>query len=256
MFVELTKSSRVLANQGGGKAYNLQKLIKAGLPVPAVAVIPAKNSKRAENATRSEISDELKKLSFVKPGRLYAVRSSGVGEDGTDNSYAGIFETYLDVTYAGIPAAIGKVYESRDSSRSDMYNHERSTSVDSMAVIVQEMISPDYAGVAFSVDPVEKDERIALIEIVAGNGESLVSGKMTPSAVRLNKLTGMVRTLRRGKQTIEESVLNEVATLLAPHLIAIEDYYGIPIDIEWAVKGKNVYLLQARPITTLKEEQK
>ena len=256
MFVELTKTSRVSANQAGGKAYNLQKLIKAGLPVPAAAVIPAKNLKRAEKASKQEIIDELKKLTFVKPGKLYAVRSSGVGEDGTDNSYAGIFETYLDVTYAGIPAAIGKVYKSRESSRSDMYNLERATSVDSMAVIVQEMISPDYAGVAFSVDPVETDERIALIEIVAGNGESLVSGKMTPSAVRLNKLTGMVRTLRHGKQEIEEGALNEAATLLAPHLIAIENYYDIPIDIEWAIKSKSVYLLQARPITTLKEGQK
>jgi pyruvate,water dikinase len=120
-----------------------------------------------------------------------------------------------------------------------------------MAVIVQHMIVADYAGVAFSSDPIKNIDNAMLIEIVKGSGESLVSSKKTPYSIRINKLTGMVRTQQIGHDNISEVQAYGLCEILLPVIERIESAYGIPVDVEWAISKNKLYILQARPITSI-----
>lgn len=249
MIIDLTKSDAVFLEDVGGKAFNLHKLTRIGLPVPPALAVHASASK-ADGVERLKIREVIRNHPVVLSGTKFAVRSSGVGEDGEGNSCAGIFESYLDVERDNIYAAVEQVWASLNSARSSMYTNERSISIDSMGVVIQHMIDAEYAGVAFSVCPIEKDQRIALIEVVAGSGESLVSGIKTPATMRTNKLTGMTRISRQGADNIDKDTLESIADSFLPFIQKIEDHYEMPVDVEWAISDRQVYILQARPITT------
>lgn len=249
MLIDLTKPADLSLAHVGGKAFNLHKLTMLGVPVPPALAVHASLTNSAE-IKRESLKKEILEHPIVKSGKRFAVRSSGVGEDGEGNSCAGIFESYLDVEQDGIFDAVQRVWGSLDSSRSSMYTGERSISIDSMGVVIQHMIDADYAGVAFSVCPIEKDSRIALLEVVEGVGETLVSGTKTPATLRINKLTGMVRVSRNGADAIKSEVLEGIADGLLPYIEKIEDHYAMPVDIEWAIANNQVFILQARPITT------
>lgn len=247
MLIDLTKPHKqLLASEVGGKAFNLHKLSLMGLPVPPAVAVP---TSLFGEIGADELKAHLHSHEVIKAGTNFAVRSSGVGEDGEGNSYAGIFESYLDVSPDEIHNAVAQVWKSVGNSRSVMYAHERAASIESMGVVVQHMINADYAGVAFSVCPIEKDSRIALIEAVAGSGDSLVSGTKTPATVRVNKLTGMARIQRHGADEISSATLENIAEILMPLIEKIEEEYGIAVDIEWAIAQNKPYILQARPIT-------
>lgn len=248
MLIDLTKPGYVDLQEVGGKAFNLHKLTNMGLPVPeAIAVIATIH---ANKTLHEELREQIQQHEIVLRGSRFAVRSSGVGEDGEGNSCAGIFESYLDIPRENIYEAVEQVWASLNNARSDMYTAEREVSIDSMGVVIQHMIDADYAGVAFSVCPIEKDERIALLEIVEGNGDSLVSGEKTPATMRVNKVTGMARISRNGADDISSRKLEEIADTLMPLIEKIEDTYNLPVDVEWAIAGGKPYILQARPITT------
>lgn len=247
---KLTTSTSYSLKQLGGKGYNLQCLICWGIKVPETYIIPA-----------SEMSkmNIRKNLDLLLPGNIgksnirFAVRSSGIGEDGNDNSFAGIFDTLLYVKSANLNEAVRKVYSSRDTYVTSMYSDARNVKVFDMAIVVQEMIDADFAGVAFSVNPIEQDRKVGLIEIVRGVGESLVSGKITPTSLRINRITGMHRILQKGTDEIKPKQLEQIIALVSEALWQIDDLYEKPVDIEWAIKSGALYLLQARPITTLGE---
>lgn len=249
MIVSLSEADQVYEHEIGGKAYNLHKLIKLGLPVPKAFAIPATVHIADDRAMLDRLLLHINSHEGLQPGSKYAVRSSGVGEDREGDSYAGIFDSYLNIPHHEILPAIQKVWESVGSSRSRMYSDERSTAIEGMGVVIQEMVEADHAGVAFSVCPVEKDERIALIEVVAGLGESLVSGQRTPATLRVNKLTGMCRIQRHGADNLADKTLEEIAELVVPLIERIEDSYGSPVDVEWAISDGEPFILQARPIT-------
>lgn len=246
--IKLTTISALTQEQLGGKGYNLQKLICRGFSVPETYVIPADVSRHLDKGKQSfpEISKSMKSANAV-----YAVRSSGIGEDGNENSFAGIFDTMLNVKSSDLNDAILKVYSSKDTSVTSMYSHARNANVTDMAIIIQKMVSADFAGVAFSVNPVEQDHKIGLIEIVKGLGESLVSGKVKPTSLRVNRITGMHRVLQTGTDMIPERQLEHIVEAVSDALWKIADLYDKPVDIEWAIEGSTLYLLQARPITTL-----
>lgn len=249
MLIKLTDaSSTVRLKEVGGKAFNLYKLSRQGMPVPFALAIPA--SIHTQKVSASVIQDWAASHPELKREGLFAVRSSGIGEDGEHNSCAGIFESYLEVSFSELGATVHMVWGSLETSRSKMYMQERGISIDSMGVVIQEMIEADYAGVAFSVCPVEKDPRVALLEIVAGTGESLVSGTKTPHSIRINRRTGMMRVHQQGADEIHPEVLETSVELLVPLLEAIEANYEHPVDIEWAIKDGKPFILQARPITT------
>lgn len=249
MLIDLTKPADLSLAHVGGKAFNLHKLTMLGVPVPPALAVHATVGNSAESR-RTTLKNEILEHPIVKSGNKFAVRSSGVGEDGEGNSCAGIFESYLNVEQDGVFDAVQRVWESLDSSRSSIYTGERAISIDSMGVVIQHMIDADYAGVAFSVCPIEKDNRIALLEVVEGVGESLVSGTKTPATLRINKITGMVRISRNGADAIGSEILEDISDKLLPYIEKIEDHYTMPVDIEWAIANDQVFILQARPITT------
>lgn len=229
----------------GGKALNLVKLMRLGMPVPPGIVIPHHISLTDEAMLKKIIDHDI-----FEQASKFAVRSSGVGEDSNQNSFAGIFDTYLDVDRDGIIDSIHKVRESAHSSRSKVYSAQRNSAVHAMNVVVQRMIPAKFAGVLFSRNPIENDERIGLLEIVAGSGELLVSGKVTPTTVRYNKLTHQHTIKQDGTDSLNESEVNNILEQLLPLAKLIEKDYGQAVDIEWVLGTDNVmYILQARPIT-------
>lgn len=245
MIIDLSTVDDVRYDHVGGKGYNLHKLLKAGLPVPRAAVI------RPQSIDVHELTINLRSLEWLEDASLYAVRSSGVGEDSQEKSWAGIFDSYLFVESDDIATHVQKVIDSMDATRYKKYSAESGIDIGSMAVIVQEMVHAEYAGVAFTTNPIEGDDRIALIEVVEGVGESLVSSQKTPATLRVNKMTDIARIQQIGDDNIEEVVLTRICDLLMPYMHEIEKLYDQPMDVEWAVKNGDVFILQARPITTI-----
>lgn len=245
MIIDLFDVDEIRHDNVGGKGYNLHKLHKAGLPVPRAVVI------RPHTIDIDELAAKLGAIEWLNTSRNFAVRSSGVGEDSQDKSWAGIFDSYLFVEPHHVAHHVQKVIQSKESNRYKKYATENRVEINSMAVIVQEMIDADYAGVAFTTSPIENDSRIALIEVVEGVGESLVSSQKTPATLRVNKMTGMARIQQTGDDNIDETISLRICDLLMPYLDKIEGLYNQPMDVEWAVKNNQVFILQARPITTL-----
>ena len=188
-------------------------------------------------------------LTARSEGVRLAVRSSAAVEDAPTSSFAGGFETVLDVrTREDLHDAIRTVRESRSSDKVRVYVGARAGEADAdyelpeMSVVVQELVCPDYAGVLFTADPVTGSRTRMLGNYVRGLGDHLVSGDVNPEVFALYRPTGLYdgpRELRRfGRRLFR----------LARRL---EKQLGGPQDIEWAVAERKLYLLQSRPITTL-----
>jgi pyruvate,water dikinase len=229
----------------GGKADGLFRLARIEVPVPEYIVVSHEFPLHAIESQRQLLEQAI----FDTENQLFAVRSSGIGEDSVANSFAGVFDTFLNVHKDNVINSIIKVRKSVDSLASMRYSQARSAQVAAMNVIVQRMVLADYAGVAFTKNPINNDSRVGLIEIVEGLGESLVAGTKTPTSVRYNKLTGMSSIVQKGHDAIDNAALNKIVESLLPLLEKIEDHYGIPVDIEWAIRDNKIYILQARPIT-------
>jgi pyruvate,water dikinase len=200
----------------GTKAFNLQKMMLLGMKVPSCCVVTTGAFRESSNGRfsgemLSEISTGLPDLQFP-----IIARSSSISEDTSKSSKAGIFSTVADVhTLSDLTEAIEQVW--------------RSSQGDDIAVILQEQLNPDIAGVLFTRDPVSGETR-RVIEYVEGMGESLVSGKRTPKRVEGED--------KRFKE------LEDIGKRL-------EFYFGYPLDIEWAMEDDRFHILQARPITAL-----
>jgi pyruvate,water dikinase len=224
------------------------------------------------------ILDNYKKLSehMTTPVRV-AVRSSATAEDLSGASFAGQQDTYLNVSGKDLTGSVQKCWSSLFTSRAIFYREKQGFDHNkvSMAVIVQKMIDADKAGVMFTVNPVTCEEDQIIIEAVWGLGEGIVSGTITPDHYVLDKNTGktlsasvaskrimFARDETTGK-TIEMKVPQEKvdAEILSENEIRrltelakkVEQHYGKPQDIEWAIEGENIYLLQSRPVTALKK---
>ena len=206
-----------------------------------------------------------------------AVRSSATAEDLPDASFAGQQETYLNVQ--GIESVLNGVrncYASLWGNRAVSYRFHQGydqTSV-SIAVVIQEMIESEKSGVLFTVNPVNKKENEIQINASFGLGESVVSGRVTADSYIIDKSGNIIQVnigsketqiIYGDKETVEVSVnsdkrktraLNDREILeLMKCGLEIEKHYGMPMDIEWAIKNDIVYILQARAITTLKNSK-
>ncbi|HHD5755224.1 TPA: PEP/pyruvate-binding domain-containing protein [Streptococcus pyogenes] len=206
-----------------------------------------------------------------------AVRSSATAEDLPDASFAGQQETYLNVQ--GIESVLNGVrncYASLWGNRAVSYRFHQGydqTSV-SIAVVIQEMIESEKSGVLFTVNPVNKKENEIQINASFGLGESVVSGRVTADSYIIDKSGNIIEVnigsketqiIYGDKETVEVSVnsdkrktraLNDREILeLMKCGLEIEKHYGMPMDIEWAIKNDIVYILQARAITTLKNSK-
>ncbi|MEN6428464.1 MAG: PEP/pyruvate-binding domain-containing protein [Phycisphaerales bacterium] len=185
---------------------------------------------------------------------VVAVRSSATAEDLPGHSFAGQYETVLGVrSLEECLDAIKQCWASLWTERA--YEYRRRNGIDhgqvEMAVIVQQQIEPDAAGVAFSLDPVKGSRSRIVIESCRGLGEALVSGAVRPDRFLLQK-----RTLELVRQTLTgdtPSLDPKSMKRLARGVRRIEKRLGCPQDIEWAVRDSAIWFLQARPITVIPE---
>ena len=238
----------------GGKAYNLDILTKNGINVPEWVVVtsPNDNFNTAEN-------------------ELYAVRSSAVGEDGSGNSFAGQMESFLYVKPKDVKDRIKDVIDSANSERIRFYREQNGLSNEDIkvGVIVQKMINSEVSGVAFSSDPISGQRDTIVISSVFGLGEGLVSGELNadvytvrngeilkniaqkPYKIVFDKEKGFGTKNTPNEKPDASSLSDEQVREIAKEVKRIVEIYGKPQDIEWAYEGGKLYILQARPITTL-----
>ena len=226
----------------GGKASSLSLMMKnLRMLIPSGYVITADAFSNGE--LRKEASSELEMLLAQLPrNKTYAVRSSALGEDGANNSFAGQYETLTDVAVDGIKDAVLYVASSSKNARVENYKDQNNIGIEGIGVVIQEFVRPEFAGVIFTSDIITgKDDKITG-NYVRGEGEKLVSGTENAEEFRLGAL----------KYSYEGNPeLSPYGKTLQKYSLSIRAFYGVPMDIEWAVSGGKVYILQARPITTL-----
>lgn len=229
------------------KAENLQKLKDHGFPVPPFTVVTG---------------DDAVDLSFTK-AETFAVRSTFEGEDAGDSSFAGQFDTFLNVPRAEVPEAVERVRESYQKETIRAYKEAlrlktedrgdgtpSTQQLSAAPVLVQEMLHPDFAGVAFSANPVGILNEIVLV-VGRGLGDAVVEDRADTTTYYYNKDDHLYYYETQNDSPILSGELLEQLWSLVQR---VEDLYGEPMDIEYAICGEKAYLLQARPITTLSKK--
>ncbi|MEV0842332.1 PEP/pyruvate-binding domain-containing protein [Actinocatenispora sera] len=219
----------------GTKAATLARLTRAGFAVPDGVV----TADPEEPGGRDAIPPVLRALG----GTRFAVRSSARGEDGARASFAGQLHTTLNVPAAGVVDAVHRTAVSARAGRVAAYAARTARGIGTaVPVIVQVMVDARVAGVAFTRHPVTGADRIVL-EAVRGLGDRLVDGTTTPQRWTLDRAGGQA--------TGTEVLTPRQAEAITDTARRIEAALGDPQDIEWAIAGGQVWVLQARPITTV-----
>ena len=265
----------------GGKAANLS-LLAAKYPVPPGFCLTTQAFDRWTGgefppALYGELAAAYRKLAdlcgVAEPG--VAVRSSAVDEDGDTASFAGQHESYLNV--AGVEAVAGAVVQCWSSARTERaieYRRQKGLALDSarLAVLVQRFLPADVSAVIFSANPVTGGREEVLINAGWGLGESIVGGTVTPdvyvvskgeltlSECRISEKLRMTVAVPGGTREIEmPGFLRDQASLgeeqvveVARLALDLEGEMGWPVDLECAYAGGRLYLLQCRPVTTLR----
>ena len=265
-FNQITKFDVATA---GGKGASLGEMVQAGLPVPPGFVV----TPEAFEADGSLIDEPavLKAFDDLNAQRV-AVRSSGTAEDATNASWAGQFETFLNVGRRDLISQIKACWNSANSDRVKAYLKEQKLDPAAMrmAVVVQAMVNSDIAGVMFTVNPVTRNRDELMIEAIYGLGDLLVGGEATPESLVVNAASKKItsrnfhgqtkmlvyqngnKTVSIPKSKIGQPILSDAQARDLTELgQKIEHHYGQPMDIEWAIAANQFYILQARPITTL-----
>jgi rifampicin phosphotransferase len=245
--VTFAEAANLGASELGAKATNLGWLAREGFPVPPGLVVTPAAGERWEEA-RGHLLEASAELGAAR----FAVRSSGTAEDLEGASFAGQYETILGVLPEGLPGAVRKVFDSAEASRVSAYREARGEASTGhgrprMAVLVQAMVDADSSGVAFTADPVTGRRDEVVITAVRGLGERLVSGEAVGDEWLVR---GEDASLRRES---EEALTTEKALEVAALARRVEAHFGTPQDVEWAISGDELYLLQARPMTALPE---
>jgi len=206
-----------------------------------------------------------------------AVRSSATAEDLPDASFAGQQATFLNTEgEEQVIKAVRECWASLFEARAIYYRaiNKFGQMKVGIAVPVQRMVQSEASGIMFTVDPVSGDDKKLVIDAGLGLGEAIVSGSVTPdhyvidkekSAILSREIGAQAWQIIRGengrdvhraltkKQQDEQKITDEQIIALAKLGEKIEQHYQAPQDTEWAIEGKNVYLVQSRPITTLDE---
>ncbi len=228
-----------------------------------------------------DTAKEIKEAYAKMGGGLVAVRSSATAEDLPEASFAGQQRTFLNVQgEEEVVAAVHGCWASLFEARAIFYRHQQGFDhfKVGLAVPVQKMVQSQASGVIFTIEPVTSDDSKIVIEAVFGLGEAIVSGEVTPdlyivdkdgpkiSAKKIAKQeTQLVRNPAadreeeniwvplppsiQGQQKVTDDDIIELAKI-AKH---IEDHYQFPQDIEWAEEDGKIFIVQSRPVTTVKE---
>lgn len=268
--------------QVGNKAKFLGIMLRNGFQVPGGFVLDSEvfdeivkyNSledeiqkllQQMEDKKLSEISKKLQGLfeqAMIPDGILsslsdlcdatkkYAVRSSGTKEDLEKFSFAGQYDTFLNVdgNSDSLKKAVLQCYQSVFSEiiLSYLWNNQIPTDGLKMSVVIQEMVPSEISGVAFTVNPKTGCDKEILVEVAKGLGENLVSGKVIPEQYRYNWFEQKYDYDKKN-QLLQGDLLSKVME----DALAIQHYFGYPCDIEFAIAKGQVYILQARAITKL-----
>ncbi|WP_144901692.1 phosphoenolpyruvate synthase [Halobellus captivus] len=228
------------------------------------------------DAVRDEILEAYGNLGDGE--RFVAVRSSATAEDLPDASFAGQQETFLNVQEDALVERVKECWASLFSQRAIYYRNRQGfphEEVD-IAVVVQEMVDAEKSGVLFTSHPSTGEPQI-IIEAAWGLGEAVVSGSVSPDNYVVNRETAEVETVtvadkkmmmvkdeetgetvdrdvpdeKRSARVLTDAEIEELVEIGA----RVEDHYGTPQDVEWAIYDGDVYMLQSRPITTIGEEE-
>ncbi len=204
----------------GGKMYGLSLLNSMGIAVPQALVLPINKS-----------IEDIDFNQYLDSNMKYAVRSSADVEDGKNTSFAGLFESYLDVNLLDIKDYIYKVKESVNNNRLQAYLKKFNIKRPHMAVIIQEYQEPVISGVWIgrSIDE-------GILEWVDGIGQKLVLGQVKPNIEICNKGKNSVKRLKNNGKIIKE-------------LLQLQKEIGAPCDFEWCIIDGKLWLLQYRPVT-------
>lgn len=263
----------------GAKAASLAALERSDAHInipPWFVVSPRAHDGAVDLHACNDLRDELRLAIAQISGdhaRL-AVRSSSMEEDSAEHAFAGQFDSYLGVMPEDVVDRIADVWRSATSERIDAYRceHALSDSKTVPAVLVQRMVDAEVAGVAFSADPVDGRRGIAVVAATYGLGTSVVSGEHDADTYRVDRAGAIVARIIARKQSAERMrtdggtscVSIEDVRATAPALTdaqirevvdlarAAELFFGTPQDIEWSIEHGTVYLLQSRPITSLR----
>ncbi|NES28111.1 PEP/pyruvate-binding domain-containing protein [Micromonospora terminaliae] len=239
----------------GGKAATLATLRQAGFPVPGgvVVTVPTLSRIRPEEHNKPIVPDcvrrSLQSLVEEQPEASWAVRSSAVAEDSDAASFAGQYESYLDIRgVAGLEAAVVACSRSARQSRVASYQAEVRITDARMAVLVQRYISAELAGVAFGADPLTGHRNTIIVSAVRGSGTSLVGGVTIPE--EWDVVAGKARCRQPAGGILTAADARMVADLLQ----TMQAQLDRPQDLEWAMVDGRIVVLQLRPMTALPAE--
>ena len=236
------------SNLVGGKAKNLAELTKGGFPVPIAVGITTEAFTHYQSTGKidSTLIRELERIRESMGGKV-AVRSSATCEDGRDLSMAGVFETYyLQSSDQTVEQAITAIYEQAQSQgvREYLSLHQNGQSGVEMAVVMQRLVVPDISGVIYT----DVDEYEVLVQYTTGFGNKIVDGLTEGSSLIYDPKEGQVS---KSKNTDLVHLPDDEKSQLADFAARIKKTFGdLPQDIEFAIEGGRIYILQARTLTT------
>ena len=175
-----------------------------------------------------------------------AVRSSGLEEDRAEASFAGQYDTILGVRGTeAVLQAVTRCWASAFAPQVAHYRSSRGLPFQPVAVLVQRQLEPEAAGVAFSADPVTGDRQAVVVSAVRGLADRLVSGLVSPDEWTVRGEAAVCHRAPEGALDVEQ--VRAVAVVARQ----LEDHFGVPQDVEWALSGDKVFVIQSRPITAL-----
>lgn len=225
----------------------------------------------------SKTKNVISKLNTAMKQPFVAIRSSATAEDLPGASFAGQQDTYLNVCgEVNVVKKVQQAWASLFTPRAIFYRAEQKFDhlKVSLAAVVQLMVNSDTSGVMFTLDPVNNDKNTMIIESIYGLGELIVQGTVTPDTYLVDKKTLGIKSKNINLQKIcltkrddqnkeikltrdkgsKQKISDQIIVKLAKLGQALEKHYYYPQDVEWAIENGQVYIVQTRPITTIKDK--
>lgn len=244
--------------------------------VAATTASPSSKQEFYQDLSISTLIEQIYNFFDTLNCQYVAVRSSATSEDSREFSFAGQFDTFLNVRRENLIEKVYECFDGLNSPRCIEYIAQSNLEISKIkvAVAVQAMIQSEVAGVAFTNHPVTKNKDHILIEAGYGLGEAVVSGQITPDSYLVDKnnleivefevssqsqglylstdpdKSNTWKDIPKIQQKLQKLSNNQIQKL-AKTSIEIEKLYGFPCDIEWALVENQIYILQSRPITTI-----
>ncbi|MCC7078108.1 MAG: phosphoenolpyruvate synthase [Acidimicrobiia bacterium] len=277
MILELTSETPEDVTVIGGKGCGIVRLLRADLPAPHTWCVAATDEVDVDAVTEGALRRLWNDLAAYGGHPVLAVRSSATAEDLEEASFAGVYTTELGVQDCeALVRAVETCRRSLHSDAASVYRAERGVATQAqMAVLVQRLVTPDVSGVMLTANPSRPFADEIVLDASYGLGESVVSGRADPDHLVVERSTGRVRERRIGTKAhrldwragegVVESAVPDGARaapcltdrhvgLLWETARRVTARLGTRQDIEWAISGDELVVLQQRPITGLPPE--